>query len=143
MYVCMYVCMYETRDRQDPVKGSGWVLFPSTMAGQPIQQMVAGHLCFQELTEQYYILTGPVSLSAKLVKVWGVRRRSRCPAGERRPTSCHRGRRDGRFLNPSRTCIVDKWLQTHPERAKKSSYSCGRLALVLREPIYVKYLCPS
>ena len=28
------------------------------------------------------------------------------------PTSCHRGRRDGRFLNPSRTCIADKWLQT-------------------------------
>ena len=35
MYVCMYV-----RDRQDPVKGSGWVLFPSTMAEQPIQQLV-------------------------------------------------------------------------------------------------------
>ena len=31
--------MYEIRDRQDPVKGSGWVLFPSTMAEQPIQQM--------------------------------------------------------------------------------------------------------
>ena len=59
------------------------------------------------------------------------------------PTSCHRGRRDGRFLNPSRTCIVDKWLQTHPERAGKSCYSCGRLALVPREPIYVKYLCPA
>ena len=59
------------------------------------------------------------------------------------PTSCHRGRRDGRFLNPSRTCIVDKWLQTHPERAGKSSYSCGRLALVPREPTYVKYFCPA
>ena len=59
------------------------------------------------------------------------------------PTSCHRGRRDGRFLNPSCTCIVDKWLRTHPERAGKSSYSCGRLALVPREPIYVKYLCPA
>ena len=35
--VCMYVCMYEIRDRQDPVKGSGWVLFPSTMAEQPEQ----------------------------------------------------------------------------------------------------------
>ena len=33
----MYVCMYEIRDCQDPVKGSGWVLFPSTMAEQPIQ----------------------------------------------------------------------------------------------------------
>ena len=52
MYVCMYVCMYEIRDRQDPVKGSGWVLFPSTMAEQPIQQMVVGHLCFQEHAEQ-------------------------------------------------------------------------------------------
>ena len=52
MYVCMYVCMYEIRDRQDPVKGSGWVLFPSTMAEQPIQQMVVGHLCFQERAEQ-------------------------------------------------------------------------------------------
>ena len=50
---------------------------------------------------------------------------------------------DHRFLNPSRTRIVDKWLQTHPERAGKSSYSCGRLALVSREPIYVKYLCPA
>ena len=48
MHVCMYVCMYEIRDRHDPVKGSGWVLFPSTMAEQPIQQMVVGHLCFQE-----------------------------------------------------------------------------------------------
>ena len=42
----MYVCMYEIRDRQDPVKGSWWVIFPSTMAEQPIQQMVVGHLCF-------------------------------------------------------------------------------------------------
>ena len=47
-----YVCMYEIRDRQDPVKGSGWVLFPSTMAEQSIQQMVVRHLCFQERTEQ-------------------------------------------------------------------------------------------
>ena len=31
--------MYEVQDRQDPVKGSGWVLFPSTMAEQPIQQV--------------------------------------------------------------------------------------------------------
>ena len=38
------VCMYEIRDRQDPVKGSGWVLFPSTMTEQPIQQMVVGHM---------------------------------------------------------------------------------------------------
>ena len=45
MCVCMYVCMYEIRDCQDPVKGSGWVLFSSTMAEQPIQQMVVGHLC--------------------------------------------------------------------------------------------------
>ena len=45
--VYMYVCMYEIRDRQDPVKGSGWVLFPSTMAEQPIQQMEVGHLCFR------------------------------------------------------------------------------------------------
>ena len=52
MYVCMYVCMYEIRDRQDPVKGSGRVLFSSTMAEQPIQQMVLGHLCFQERAEQ-------------------------------------------------------------------------------------------
>ena len=52
MYVCMYVCMYEIRDHQDPVKGSRWVLFPSTMAEQPIQQMVVGHLCFQECAEQ-------------------------------------------------------------------------------------------
>ena len=39
MNVCMYVCMYAIRDRQDPIKGSGWVLFPSTMAEQPIQQV--------------------------------------------------------------------------------------------------------
>ena len=39
-------------DRQDPVKGSGWVLFPSTMTEQLIQQMVVGHLCFQERAEQ-------------------------------------------------------------------------------------------
>ena len=45
---------------------------------------------------------------------------------------------DHRFLNPFRTCLVDKWLQTHPERAGKSFYSC---TLVPREPIYVKYLC--
>ena len=25
----------------------------------------------------------------------------------------------------------------------KSSYSCGRLALVPKEPVYVKYLCPA
>ena len=49
--LAMYVCMYEIRDRQDPIKGSGWVLFPSTMAKQPIQQMVVGHLCFQERAE--------------------------------------------------------------------------------------------
>ena len=68
----MCACMYEIRDRQDPVKGSGWVLFPSTMAKQPIQQMVVGHLyvcmyvcmyadwlvavhykhCYQSLTKQ-------------------------------------------------------------------------------------------
>ena len=44
--------MYEIRDRQGSVQGSGWVLFPSTMAGQPIQQTVVGHLCFQERAEQ-------------------------------------------------------------------------------------------
>ena len=44
--------MYKIWDRQDPVKGNGWVLFPSTMAEQPIQQMVVGHLCFQERAEQ-------------------------------------------------------------------------------------------
>ena len=48
----MYVCMYEIWDHQDPAKGSGWVLFPSTMAEQPIQQMLVRHLCFQERTEQ-------------------------------------------------------------------------------------------
>ena len=51
IYVYMYVCMYEFRDRQDPVKGSGWVLFPFTMAEQHIQQMVVGHLCFQECAD--------------------------------------------------------------------------------------------
>ena len=45
MYVCMYVCMYEIRDRQDLVKGSGWVLFPSTMAEQPIQQIICMYVC--------------------------------------------------------------------------------------------------
>ena len=59
------------------------------------------------------------------------------------PTSCHRGKRDGRFLNSSCTCLVDKWLQTHQEWAGKSSYSCERLALVSREHIFVKYLCPA
>ena len=44
--------MYEIRGRQDSVKGSGWVLFPSTMAEQPIQQMVVEHLCFQKRAEQ-------------------------------------------------------------------------------------------
>ena len=44
--------MCEIRDCQDPVKGSGWVLSPYTMAEQPIQQMVVGHLCFQERAEQ-------------------------------------------------------------------------------------------
>ena len=53
LILAMYVCMYEIRDRQDPVNGSGWVLFPSTMAEQPIQQMVVEHLCFQECTEQW------------------------------------------------------------------------------------------
>ena len=28
-------------------------------------------------------------------------------------TSCNRGRRDGRFLNPSCKRLVDKWLRTH------------------------------
>ena len=59
--------------------------------------------------------------------------------------ACCRWQREGlavkrRFFNASWTCLVDKWLQTHPERTGKSSYSCGRLALVPREPIYVKYL---
>ena len=40
--------MYEIWDYQNAVKGSEWVLFSSIMAEQPIQQMVAGHLCFQE-----------------------------------------------------------------------------------------------
>ena len=57
----MYVCMYEIRDRQDPVKGSGWVLFPSTMAEQPIQQMVVGHLCFQEHAEQRLFVCGQIA----------------------------------------------------------------------------------
>ena len=48
----MYICMYVIRDHQDPVKGSGWVLFPSTIAEQPIQQMMVGHPCFQERAEQ-------------------------------------------------------------------------------------------
>ena len=54
MHACMHVCicMYEIRDRQDPVKGSGWELFPSTMAEQPIQQIVVRHLCFQKPAEQ-------------------------------------------------------------------------------------------
>ena len=49
----MYVCMYEIQNCQDPVKGSRWGTFPSTMAEQHIQQMVVGHLCFQELTDVY------------------------------------------------------------------------------------------
>ena len=49
----------------------------------------------------------------------------------------------GHFLNPLCTCLVYKWLQTNPERAGNSSYGFGRLALVAREPIYVKYLCPA
>ena len=52
MDIYMYICIYEIRDCQDPVKGSGWVLFPSTMAEQPIQQMVVRHMCFQERAEQ-------------------------------------------------------------------------------------------
>ena len=40
MYVCMYVCMYGIQDCQDLVKDSKWVLFPSTMAEQPIQQII-------------------------------------------------------------------------------------------------------
>ena len=39
-------------------------------------------LQIEKKVESYYILTGSVSLSAKLVKVWGVWRRSRCLAGE-------------------------------------------------------------
>ena len=51
MYVCMYVCMrFGTAKTQ--LRAVGWVLFPSTMAEQPIQQMVVGHLCFQERAEQ-------------------------------------------------------------------------------------------
>ena len=45
-------CMYEIQDREDTVKGCGWVLLPCTMAEQPIQQMVVGHMCFQDCTEQ-------------------------------------------------------------------------------------------
>ena len=53
IYIYIYIYhIYEIQDRQDPVKGSGWVLFPSTMVEQPIQQMVVGHLCFQERAEQ-------------------------------------------------------------------------------------------
>ena len=50
---------------------------------------------------------------------------------------------DCRFLNPFRMCLVAKWLQTHPESTGKSSYSCGILALVPREHVYEKYLCPT
>ena len=48
-----------------------------------------------------------------------------------------------RFLNPSYTSLVDNWLQTHPESAERSSSSCERLEIVLREHIYVKYLCSA
>ena len=34
------------------LRAAEWVLFPSTMAEQPIQQMVVRHLCFQERAEQ-------------------------------------------------------------------------------------------
>ena len=51
----MYVYMYEIRDCQEPVKGSGWVLFPSTMAEQLFQQMVVGHLCCQEHAGQGFL----------------------------------------------------------------------------------------
>ena len=31
------------------------------------------------------------------------------------PACCHRGKRDGRFLNPLCTCLIDKWLQIELE----------------------------
>ena len=93
-------------------------------------------------SELYHILTGSVSLSAKLVKIWAVRRRSRCPAGERQSHELS-PREEGWAIFESFPYVYCRWLQTHPERAGKSSYSCGRLARVPREPIYVKYLCSA
>ena len=61
--------MYEIRDRQDPVKGSGWALFPSTMAEQPIQKMVVGHLCFQERAEQLLLFSMYVCMYVCLLAV--------------------------------------------------------------------------
>ena len=63
-----------------------------------------------------------------------------CPAGEQRSHELSPREEGWAILNPSCTCLVDKWFQTHPKRAGKSSYGCGRLALVPREPIYVKYV---
>ena len=63
-------------------------------------------------SELYHILTGSVSLSAKLVKIWGVRRRSRCPAGERQSHELSPREEGWAILNPSRTCIVDGFRHT-------------------------------
>ena len=46
---------------------------------------------YNSLTKSYYVLTGFVSLAAKLAKIWGVQRRSAVRRESSDPTSCHRG----------------------------------------------------
>ena len=47
MYVCMRLGTTKTQ-----LRAAGGYFSPSTMAERPIQQMVVGHLCFQERAEQ-------------------------------------------------------------------------------------------
>ena len=43
----MYICIYEIRDRQDPVKGSGWVLFPPPWLNNPFNKWWSGISAFR------------------------------------------------------------------------------------------------
>ena len=59
-----------------------------------------------------YILTGSVSLGAKLIEIQGVRRRFLCPAGERLiVASCHQGRRDESIPGSCLACILFKMIR--------------------------------
>ena len=75
--------------------------------------------------QQYFILTGFVFLPAKKYGEWEENPAVRQESDD--PTSCHRGRRDGRFLDPSCTCLDCR--QMASDTPRRSSYSC-------------LYLCP-
>ena len=62
--VCVHVCVYEIRDRQDPVKGSGWVLSFPPRLNNPLSKWWSGICAFRNAQNSdcyfsLYNLRGP------------------------------------------------------------------------------------